>query len=198
MKWKICLIACINIFFLAYPYNIIGCGPETDPYDYYTSFFFNNLSDAKGYHPFFYTNELFLYDTEEPVDAAHATSAEWISYCGNKATHKEAYNFVCRFTYDELAILYNNLEKNENNYLADSVKNNSITKYFLHHKDLVALRYLMYAKKVEPKVTGTWDDWDATKRDSLQMDRLIKDGKNLYAVTTVSYTHLTLPTNREV
>ena len=97
-----------------------------------------------------------MYDTEEPVDAAHANSAEWISYCGNKATQKEAYNFVCRFTYDELAILYNNLEKNENNYLADSVKNNSITKYFLHHKDLAALRYLMYAKKVEPKVTGTW------------------------------------------
>jgi hypothetical protein len=190
MKWKICLIACINIFLLLFPYNIIGCGPETDPYDYYTGFFLNNLSEAKGYYPFYYTNELFLYNDEEPSDAAHATSAEWISYCGNEATLKEAYDFVCRFSYDEMETLYKNIERKENNYLADSIKNNHITKYFFTHKDLEALGYLIYAKKVEPNVTGAWDEWDGLKRDSLKMDQLIKDGKELYTTAKSKFIKL--------
>ncbi|MEP6948537.1 MAG: hypothetical protein ABI863_04660 [Ginsengibacter sp.] len=190
MKWKICLIAFINICLLTFPYNIIGCGPETDPYDYYTSFFLNNLADAKGYQPFFYTNELFLYDTEEPADAAHATSAEWISYCGNKATREEAYDFVCRYSFDELTTLYENMQKGKNDYLSDSVKINSISKYFLQHKDFEALGYLIYAKKVEPNVTGSWNNWDGSKRDSMQMDLLIKSGKQLYAGTKKDFIKL--------
>jgi hypothetical protein len=190
MKWKICLIVCINICLLTFPYYITGCGPETDPYDYYTRFFLNDLSGAKGYHPFLYTSELFLYDTDEPTDAAHATSAEWISYCRNKATRREAYDFVCRFSYDELATLYKNLQKGETNYLEDSVKNNSITKYFAEHKDFEALTYLLYAKKVEPDVTGAWNDWDAPKKDSLEMDLLIKKGKQLYTVAKKQFIKL--------
>jgi hypothetical protein len=191
MKWKICLMICVSIFLLTFlPRNIIGCGPESDPYDYYTGFFLNNLSGEKAYHPFLYTSELFLYDTEEPADAAHATSAEWVGYCGNTATKKEAYDFVCGFTYDQLATLYNNLEKSENNFLADSLKQNSITKYFIQHKDLEALGYLMYAKKVEPYVTPQWNDWDTPRPDSMVMARLIKDGNQLYTAAKSEFIQL--------
>lgn len=184
------MITCISIFALTFfPSNIIGCGPESDPYDYYTGFFLNSLSAEKSYHPFLYTSELFLYDTKEPADAAHATSAEWIGYCGNKATKKQAYDFVCRFTYDQLATLYDNLEKNQHFFLPDSVTKNSITKYFIQHKDLEALGYLMYAKKVEPSVTVE-SEWDDLKPDSVLMARLIKDGKQLHATAKSGFIKL--------
>lgn len=60
MKWKVFITAFVNIAFIAFPYNIIGCGPGIDPYDYYTSFFQNNLSDREGYRPFYYTGYAFF------------------------------------------------------------------------------------------------------------------------------------------
>ncbi|HEX4375277.1 MAG TPA: hypothetical protein VHZ50_18370, partial [Puia sp.] len=190
MKWKIFLIVLINLFFIFFPGNIIGCGGEIDPYDYYTSFFQNDLSTSKNFDPFYYTNSLFLYDDKEPVDVSHATSGEWIEYCGNKATENETYDFVCHFSYEDLKKVYEKIEKNADVHLDDSLTKNNITKYFLQHKDLEALGYLMYAKKVEPSVTGTWNEWGDLKHDSLKMDRLIKDGKQLYAASKNEFVKL--------
>jgi hypothetical protein len=190
MNWKICCIVFINALFIIFPYNILGCGPDADPYDCYTSFFHKDLTDVKGYQPFYYVNDLFLYSEAEPEDAAHATASDWISYCNNNATVNEAYDFVARFAYNDLSKLYAQLEKKPAAALPDSVNKNAITKYFQQSNDLEALGYLMYAKKVEPWVIGTWNDWDAVKRDSLKMSKLIKDGQQLYAVAKKDFVKL--------
>ncbi|MBO9563731.1 MAG: hypothetical protein J7621_13195 [Niastella sp.] len=183
MSWKKFLIVCINITCLALPYNIIGCaGGEPDPYDYFVSFFNRNNADAKGYEPFYYTNYQFLYQEKEPVETADLTSAEWAGYGNNSFTVNDARAFVVDYTRKDLSSLYYHLEKNQPLQVPDSVKNNGMTKWFMNSKDLEALGYILYAKQVEPNVTGGWTTWDPIERDTAKMGKLIKNGQQLYAV----------------
>ena len=182
MIWKkfstVCTTSCLVVVLVAFPYNILGCGPDLNPYDYYTSFFRNGFSQHKQLQPFYYTNYRFLYDEQEPVPVKYVTSAEWTSYCGEPVKNTDAYPFVCQFAYKDLRNLYNHLEKNEPLQIPDSVRKNKMTGYFMQTKDLEALGYLMYAKQAEPFVSD--EGWEAPNRDSAQMARLIKSGSQLF------------------
>lgn len=182
MNWKICTTAFISLLSTAMPQNIIGCGPEADPYDYYTSFFYQNLPDAKAYRPFYYTGYNFLYDEAEPVETSDVLANEWAAYCGAPVTGNDAKDFVNSFGLKDVNSLYYNIEKSQPLNIADSVKRNSMTNYFLQQKDLEALGYIIYAKKVQPYVTGESTGWKPVSRDNTAMDKLIKNGQQLYAV----------------
>lgn len=183
MNWKKFLIVCINIGCLAMPYNIIGCaGGDPDPYDYFVSFFNKNNTEVKGYEPFYYTNYRFLYHEEEPVNTSDVTAAEWVGYGNNSFTSTDARAFVVEYARKDLSNLYYHLEKNQPLQVPDSVKNNGMTKFFETSKDLEALGYIMYAKQVEPNVTGSWTSWDPIERDTAKMGKLIKNGQQLHAV----------------
>ena len=177
------MIVCINLGCLAMPYNIIGCaGGDADPYDYFVSFFNKNNSDVKGYEPFYYTNYQFLYSDQEPVTTSDVTSAEWVGYGNNSYTANDAKAFVTEYARKDLSNLYFHLEKNQPLQVPDSVKNNGMTKFFMNSKDFEALGYIMYAKQVEPNVTGNWTSWEPIERDTAKMGKLIKNGQQLYAV----------------
>lgn len=183
MNWKKFLIVCINLACLVMPYNIIGCaGGDPDPYDYFVSFFNRNNTEVKGYEPFYYTNYRFLFQEEEPVATSDATSAEWVGYGHNSFTAADARAFVVEYARKDLSNLYYHLEKNQALQVPDSVKNNGMTQFFMNSKDLEALGYIMYAKQVEPHVTGAWTSWDPIERDTAKMGKLIKNGQQLYAV----------------
>lgn len=183
MNWKKFSIVCINIACLAMPYNIIGCASDDpDPYDYYVSFFNKNNTEVKGYEPFYYTNYRFLYHEEEPVSTSDLTSAEWVGYGNNSFTAKDARAFVVDYARKDLSNLYFHLEKSQPLQIPDSVNNNGMTKFFMTGKDLEALGYIMYAKQVEPNVTGGWTSWDPIERDTAKMGKLIKNGQQLHAV----------------
>lgn len=192
MNWKRYLIIFVNLFLIFFPYNILGCADGVDPYDYFISFFQNDLPAEKSLSPFYYTNYRFLYNDNEPIDVAQATSAEWITYCGGKIEKRQAYQFVCQFAYKDLSSVYYHLEKNQPLKIPDSVRTNGMTAYFLNNKDLEALGYLMYAKQVEPFVTGNWNDWETPLRDSAKMGRLIQGGLQLYAAATKDFIKLRL------
>lgn len=180
MNWKHFITAFISLFILAFPQNIIGCGGGYDPYDYYTSFFSQKLTGDESYRPFYYTGLRFLHDDEEPISTKEATSAEWVSYCNNEATKKDVQQLVLTYPYKHLSTLYYHLEKNQPLTIPDSVKQNSFTKWFMKTKDLEALGYLMYAKQVEPFVTGDENMWEDVKRDAEKMSKLIKNGTQLF------------------
>ncbi len=182
MNWKVFITACISSAIVSFPQNIIGCGPDADPYDYYTSFFHQNLPEANGYRPFYYTGYNFLYDINEPAPLADLLAAEWAAYCASPVKTADAKKLVNSFSRKDLNNLYNHIEKKQPLQIPDSVKKNSMTDYFLRTKDLEALGYILYAKQAEPFVTGGDGDWDAIKRDSIKMDRLIKNGQQLYTV----------------
>lgn len=182
MNWKLFLTACTSALAISFPQNIIGCGPDADPYDYYTSFFHQGLPDAKGYRPFYYTGYRFLYDEQDEISTADLLANEWAAYCGSPVSDNDAKLFVNRFAWKDLNNLYYNLEKNQPLKIPDSVSRNSMTTYFRSSKDLETLGYIMYAKQVEPYVQGGSDTWEPLQRDSVKMAKLIKNGQQLYAV----------------
>lgn len=182
MNWKAFITVCISTAIVSFPQNIIGCGPDADPYDYYTSFFHQHLPEASAYQPFYYTSYNFLYDPTEPVSVSNLLADEWAGYCSTPVTANEAKKFVNKFAWKDLNNLYYNLEKNQPLKIPDSVKTNSMTEYFMKTKDLEALGYIMYAKQAEPFVIGGEGDWYTPERDSVKMAKLIKSGQQLFAV----------------
>ncbi|RYD92050.1 MAG: hypothetical protein EOP54_21440, partial [Sphingobacteriales bacterium] len=188
MKWKLFLTACASFLLVSFPQNIISCGPGIDPYDYYTSFFHPGLTDSKTYKPFYYTNYQFLYDTEEPVSQSDALSKEWATYAGTPVTARDAKDFVMDYARNDLSNLYYHIEKAKPLKVPDSVKRNTLTNYFIREKDTEGLGYIMYAKQVEPFVTG--GGWDPIDRDSIGMAKLIKSGQQLYAVAKKDFFRL--------
>ena len=184
MNWKKFITACISTAIISFPQNIIGCGPEANPYDYYTSFFHQNLPEASGYRPFYYVGYQFLYDPTEPASLSDILADEWATYCGATVKKEDAKKMVNKFAAKELSNLYYHLEKNQPLKIPDSVKQNSMTGYFMQSKDFEALGYILYAKQVEPYVVGGDGDWEGIHRDSLKMGKLIKSGLQLYTAAT--------------
>ncbi|MFT4094649.1 MAG: hypothetical protein QM640_13545 [Niabella sp.] len=181
MTWKTFTAACavISAALVSVPQNIIGCGGSIDPYDYYLSFFNQYAAAQIQYKPFFYTNEQFLFDYEEPVSTEAAIVKEWVDFTNHTATEKDALAFIMKFPAKDISQLYYHIEKNNPATIADSISKNSMSTFFLQGKDLEALGYILYAKKVEPYVVQT-DYWEPERRDSLSMDKLLKNGLQLY------------------
>ena len=99
MTWKAFTAACavISAALVSVPQNIIGCGGSIDPYDYYLSFFNQYAASQLQYKPFFYTNELFLFDYDEPVSTEETLVKEWVAFAGNNVSDKDAAQFVMKF-----------------------------------------------------------------------------------------------------
>jgi hypothetical protein len=179
MTWKMYLAAFGSFLMAAFPGNIFSCGPGVDPYDYYTSFFSTNLSEDGSYSPFYYTGFNFLYEEQEPVETSGLLADEWVSYCGSAVTKKDAWKLMNKFAWKDLNTVYFHIEKKQPLKVADSVKKNTMTSYFIQSKDLEALGYVMYAKQVEPFVVGG-DYWEPLNRDAEKMNKLIKNGFQLF------------------
>ena len=92
MNWKAFITACISTAIVSFPQNIIGCGPGVDPYDYYTSFFHQNLPETDNYKPFYYTGYSFLYDSMNRSLNQILLADEWAAYCDAPVKSADAKN----------------------------------------------------------------------------------------------------------
>lgn len=187
MNWKIFSTAFVSVVLLSFPQNIIGCGPDVDPYDYYTSFFNQQIPSSTSYKPFYYSGYVFLYDETDPVEPADLLAKEWAAFCGTSVSVSDAKKFVNTYSLKELNNLYQHIEKKQRLVVSDSVLRNSMTKYFINKKDLEGLGYILYAKKVEPSVVSDYNSWDPITTDSIKMNGLIKNGTQLYAAAKNSF-----------
>jgi hypothetical protein len=184
MKWKIFLTLCVSGFLVSFPQNIIGCGPDIDAYDYYTSFFNPDIAESNTLRPFYYTGYEFLYDKDDAVSTADVLAEEWKNYCGKEVSMKDAKAFVMEYGEADISNLYYFLEKNKPLSIPDSVKQNSMTNYFMQQKDFEALGYIIYAKKLEPFVNNTYGSWEVRKTSAnIDVDKKIKNGLQLYAAS---------------
>ena len=190
MNWKIFIPFFVSSSFIFFPQNIIGCGPQYDPYDFYVSFFHQNLPEAKGYQPFYYIPSVFLYNETEPVEVADLLAVEWANYCGHSVTSSDAKVFITKFNWKNIDQLKSGISKNGPSNIPDSVLKNSMSKYFIKSNNRDALNYIVYAKQVEPFVTGDAYSWDPLVRDSLQMSNFIKKGQQLYLTTSDDFLKL--------
>jgi hypothetical protein len=179
MNWKLFITVCVSSFLISFPQNIIGCGGDYDPYDYYISFFNQHNVENKNYKPFYYTNSTFLFDNDEPTSLTDVIANEWSEYCNKTVSAKDALRFVNKFALKDVSNLYYHIEKKTALKIPDSVKTNGMTNYFIKNADLEALGYIMYAKQVEPLVYAE-SEWDVPKRDAAKVTKLTKNGVQLY------------------
>ncbi len=164
---------------------VTACAGGEDPYDYYVSFFQNNVTGTPAYSMFYYTSEIAYYDQwggldPEDIKQEDANIKEWRDYGQQQFSETDAEAFVYKYPYKDLNNLYYHIEQNKALQLPDSVARNGMTKWFLKDKDLEALGYLMFAKKCETFTGGTEDNWQAVPKDIAGMNKQRKGGMQLW------------------
>ncbi|WP_113662936.1 hypothetical protein [Pedobacter nanyangensis] len=161
MNWKKSSIFCISfltVFFGEIVVNI-ACGGEIDPYDYYISYFHNDVQ-GKEYSQFNFTDYQYLYHEEESVDEYDLNSAEWAKYL--KAKKED----VREVMYGSKA-LPENLDEKNIRQLPQEMQQNTFVKALAKNKD--ALKYFAFALRCEPLATVSYDAWNPVERDTAQL-----------------------------
>ncbi|HSC40433.1 MAG TPA: hypothetical protein VLD19_21265, partial [Chitinophagaceae bacterium] len=139
-----------------------------------------DLSTAKGYHPFYFINDEFLYETTEPRDLLpYALSDEWVGYCKSNISRKEAYGFV--FESPDMEKLYDGIAGGKSFTMPPTLRNNNMAKYFARSKDIEGLAYLLFAGVASQFYGSEGDGWEVPTGDEQRMDSLIKSGLQAYA-----------------
>lgn len=148
MNWKKFTIfwSSFLLLFFGETIYVFSCGPEPDPYDYYVNFFNPNLTDRKGFEPFFYTSLSIYYGMETPTEEA-LNLEEWGAFFRGNTTEKDIREFVYTYSRAQMAALYQSIEKNAALMAPDSVQKNTVTQYFIRNRDRETLGYLMYARQ---------------------------------------------------
>ncbi len=147
----------------------IACGPEPDPYDYYVSYFHNNIS-GDGYVPFSFTNMSFLYEENEPESEALINSREWADYLGKGVRSHDVMQVMYRTDGATDSLIARHLADTEAS-LPDSLSENTYLKAL--RKDKAARAYYLFAKETEPYAVVTYQHyWDPNPRDTLNTDEM--------------------------
>lgn len=143
----------------------IACGPEADPYDYYVSYFHNNIQ-GDTYKPFSYNANVYLYDDNEVEDETQINSNEWAKYTG--ASVEDVYRIMYRM--DSLTEIHlQQFADKAQRKLPDSLYKNTFIKALLKNKP--AMKYFLFAKSCEPLAVVHYNLWDPTPRDTAAMNK---------------------------
>ncbi|RKR81535.1 hypothetical protein BDD43_1682 [Mucilaginibacter gracilis] len=159
--WCVSFISC----FCAGIAIILACGPETDPYDYYVSFFHNNVQGQKEYKPFYFSSYQFVYDDKEPVSEAAVNADEWAAYLGKDVAAADVNRAMYQLSAGADSVLEDGYLKTGER-LPDSLANNSFLKALQVRKNPIALKYYRFAKGVEKIANTGYDKWDPKPVDS--------------------------------
>ncbi|MEH6304852.1 hypothetical protein RYH73_04305 [Olivibacter sp. CPCC 100613] len=157
----------IFLFFGEIAINI-ACGPEPDPYDYYISYFHNDIQ-GNAYAAFSFTDLSFLYSEDEPQTESQINAREWTDYLakGVQASDVRSLMYQASEATDSLVL---NWKHRKIDAAPDSLKRNTFFAALLHHKQ--AFDYYLFAKECEGQAAYTYDHWDPTPRDTMAMLRL--------------------------
>ena len=147
----------------------IACGPEPDPYDYYVSYFHNNVP-GDGYLPFSFTNMSFLYEESEPESESLINSREWADYLGG-GVHAIDVERVMYHTDDATASVVMRYLTSRDEPLPDSLSENTYLKALKQNKK--ARRYYLFAKENEPYAAVSYQGyWDPDPRDTMDIGNM--------------------------
>ncbi|MBB6108448.1 hypothetical protein SAMN05421821_102315 [Mucilaginibacter lappiensis] len=161
-KLLICSVSLIVFFFAEIAINI-ACGGEGDPYDYYVSFFHNDIQRTQEYKPFYFTSYSFLYDDEEQVSEATLNSREWAAYLGHGVKTEDVEKAMYNLKYNADSTLYNGYLDGKGP-LPDSLKSNTFLQALASNKS--ALSYYQFAKGVEPVANVKSEYWNPKEMDT--------------------------------
>ncbi|MBC6111075.1 hypothetical protein ACFOG5_18535 [Pedobacter fastidiosus] len=149
-----------------------ACGGEVDPYDYYISYFHNNV-EGDEYSSFAFNQMQYLNSEDEREDETEINSKEWAKYLDVKAedVHKVMYE-----TDSATSVKLANY-KGQISELPDSLQKNSFIQSLSKQKNV--LKYYLFAKNCEPYANVDFNLWDPKPRDSVAMDVKAKEALSL-------------------
>lgn len=150
----------------------LACGGEIDPYDYYISYFHNNI-EGDEYTPFAYNEMVYLNSETDIESEPDINSREWAKYLNVK---KEDVLKVMYKTDSATNVKLINFDGNLSP-LPDSLKQNSFMQALGKRKE--SLKYYLFAKSCEPLANVEFSLWDATPRDTAAMADQAKEGLKL-------------------
>lgn len=178
MIWKLFFGACISGMLISFPQNIIGCGPDVDPYDYYTSFFQIDPDRPAGYRPFYYTGMRMLYDEAEPVNLLDQHIQAWAAYTKGQANTVDVGAVLGAKTGPQLQQLAALIQANDQRKVVRGWKDNRFARFLQTTRDAEAVRYLRFAKKAETSAAFESDDyWTPPTRVKSTMRTLITEAQ---------------------
>jgi len=193
MNWKISLLVLIELGFILFPANLIGCVDPPDPYDDYIVFFRNDIAPAKGYDSFYYIEEAVMYNPmENAVDTNRTTIDDvtkmWVPYLQNEVSLKSVNKLVNKSSTADLESLYAHTQ-NPSIPISVKIRNNPMAAYLLKKHDTAAIKYLYLAKQAEEHTqTGGNSQneegyWGYQPKDSIAMSRLMTEALQAQADT---------------
>lgn len=177
MNWKKSLIFCasfLTVFFGEIVVNI-ACGGEIDPYDYYISYFHNNVQ-GQDYDQFNFSEWEYLYHDQENVNEYDLNSAEWANYLKVK---KQDVQQIMYESDSATNVLLANLTNKNLKQLPQTLQQNAFVKALAKNKQ--ALTYFAFAKSCEPLATVSYDPWNPVQRDTVQMNNKAQEALLLLA-----------------
>ncbi len=187
MKSKIFFVLLINIAWVLFPQNIIGCADGPDPKDYYTSFFSNAHVADQTFRPFFYTALTRFYDDFDWLTEAESAPPkgqdpiieEWKQYAGNSIPETQVTDLVYAAPVQVVQYLIDKSDGKKVNPPAayDSFRNNLMVRALMVPSKMQALPYLLLAKQVQ-QLTYSPDPWEAQPaKDSMALVKLFQQAE---------------------
>ena len=164
-NWKKFLICSISVFtFLIIEVAVnFACGPEPDPYDYYISFFHNNVQ-GDDYRNFYLTEYRYLFDDAEPVNEATVNSKEWAAAAGGKLKAADIEQVMYHLDKRADSALMLAL-KGEKVQMPDSLSKNPFVSFLMNKKHQEFRDYFTHAKDIEEQ-NSVYDPWDPAPVDT--------------------------------
>jgi hypothetical protein len=167
--WKRLIIYSISFFLIFFAWIAIdlACGAEEDPYDYYVSFFHNNILGERNYNAFYLSNN-FVFNENEPVSEADINAKEWANYLGNGVTAMDVKKAMYGLSAHDDSVI-NKDKLIADNKLPDSLKTNTFLKTLQSPTQNSALQYYQFVKNIEKAANPTHDSWDPRPVDSVKV-----------------------------
>ncbi|WP_073401864.1 hypothetical protein [Mucilaginibacter sp. OK098] len=178
-------VSFIAVFFVGIAVDL-ACSGEDDPYDYYVSFFHNNVQGEHNYGSF-YLSYNYVFNDEEPESEQDINAKEWAAYLGRDIKTEDVKAALYGDAKGDSAMLHDKLIGK--NKLPDGLKSNSFFYAIAFGNNDSALQYYLFAKGVERVANFGYDQWnpqpvdtnklynsglEALKRAKTEKDKFIK------------------------
>lgn len=161
----------------------LACGGEVDPYDYYISYFHNNVQ-GDDYIPFAFNQMAYLNSEEDVLSESEINSNEWGKYLevNPQDVHKVMYQIDSATN-----VKLKNFDGQVSS-LPDSLQKNTFIQALGKNKN--ARKYFTFAKSTEPFANVNFDLWDPKPRDTTAMADLATAALKLTASEKDSFLKL--------
>jgi len=179
-KYFIFLISTVVFFFGETAINI-ACGPEPDPYDYYVSFFHNDVQGGKEYGNFYLSEYLYLFDETEPANEAEINAGEWAAALDYKIKDRDVQHIMYGIDRQSDSLLTEKLEGAQLN-LPDSLASDPFVQLLLKKKKNPFRDYYTLAKRIEYH-NRAYDPWNPEPPDTAALISLMNKSLSGAAAT---------------